>query len=123
MRKLLAILLLAVFILPLAPALLAATAPAESSLPACCRRTGLHHCSMRMAPSSGQPTLQAHCPFQQSSPFFAHSLSPLLIITLGLFASLLLAHPAGIPQTESRLRIARERSRHKRGPPAVPFLS
>jgi hypothetical protein len=40
---------------------------------------------------------------------------------VAVFASLV-SHPAGLAQTESRWRIARDRSRQKRGPPSQSLL-
>lgn len=123
MRKVLAITLLALFCLPFLQPLALALAPqtaAEQNLPACCRRNGAHHCSMRMSlPPSGQPTLQSHCPCEDQTSAPAHVVTPHHVVSPGLLASLLLAHPTGLPQTESRLRLAQERARHKRGPPSL----
>ena len=129
MRRLLSILLLAVLLLPLCTPLLAlAGAPGigDAGLPACCRRNGAHHCAMSAA---GRAQLAARtrqwstppqrCPFRtlalapsQFSPFTPATPAA------GLFSAVL-THPSGTAQTQSRLRIARERSRHKRGPPSL----
>lgn len=46
MRRLLSILLLAAFALPLVAPLLALAQDPDANLPACCRRHGQHHCLM-----------------------------------------------------------------------------
>jgi hypothetical protein len=46
MRRLLSILLLAAFALPIAAPALALAQDADAGLPACCRRHGQHHCGM-----------------------------------------------------------------------------
>src|SRR6202012_2193715 len=46
MRRLLSILLLAAFALPLVAPLLALAQDPDAGLPACCRRHGQHHCTM-----------------------------------------------------------------------------
>jgi hypothetical protein len=46
MRRLLSILLLAAFTLPLVAPLLALAQDPDAGLPACCRRHGQHHCAM-----------------------------------------------------------------------------
>ena len=126
MRRLLSILLLAVLLLPLGTPLLALGGAGDAGLPACCRRNGVHHCAMsvpgraQLAASTRQwSTPPQHCPFRtlalapsQSSPFTPATPAD------GLFSAVL-THPSGIAQTQSRRRIARERSRHKRGPPSL----
>ena len=59
MRRVLAILLLAAFGLPVVAPLLASGQDLEQSLPACCRRHGAHHC-MIGATHSNAPSVSAN---------------------------------------------------------------
>lgn len=132
-RRLIAILLFAAFVLPLALPVLALGQSAEDNLPVCCRRNGAHHCAMSMAersqlsknaasqePDAGERRFHAPmecCPFgatQAPSLHIASSLPTSLPVASDVF----FAHPAGVAQTESRRRMARDRSRQKRGPPS-----
>lgn len=131
----LATLLLALFALPLLAPLLALTTPAlnESDLPACCRRNGAHHCAMSMEAVSAMVRMQylsrprqfappvQPCPFRTTAlaPAAPNPFTPGFSATSSLFSALQ-CHPAGAIQTECRRRIARTRSRYKRGPPASP---
>ena len=128
MRKLVAILLLAVFGLPLALPLLAQGGIEDAGLPACCRRNGAHHCAMSMAQRSqtpaGAPAISApaeRCPYCAQAPATVHPESLTPGTADAIFADLV-SHPAVHAQTESRWRIARDRSRQKRGPPASTTL-
>lgn len=58
------------------------------------------------------------CPYrtQALAPSATNLLTPAL--TQVSIAAMLYSQPTGLPQTQSRLRLARARSRHKRGPPA-----
>ena len=65
----LAAVLLIAFGLPLATPLVAASTDSDSRLPACCRRHGIHHCTMGVAAAltSSEPALQAPpCPLYPS---------------------------------------------------------
>ncbi len=125
MRRLLSILLLAVLGLPLVSPLLAAGQDPEAGLAACCRRNGKHHCSMGLGPgdaAAGQsPRLQApaaRCPYCPRLAAVYHPLPLAAPPAQSIFAALV-SHPAGFAQTQSRLRISRDRSRQKRGPPSL----
>ena len=63
MRRLLAITLLVALGIPSALPLFAATGDSQKSLPACCRRHGVHHCSMGQVPGSGPAFTSTPCPF------------------------------------------------------------
>jgi len=66
LRRLLSIFLVAMFGLPLVSPLLALTAKSESNLPACCRRSGQHHCMM----SAGERApLAKHAPTAETQTF------------------------------------------------------
>jgi hypothetical protein len=120
--RFLASLLLALFSFSLiSPALLA---DADSNLPACCRRAGLHHCfltSQRTGPTG--PSLNAaRCPdFPGVRAVTAPGkLAGLAKTSQAVFAASI-SHPAAHAQTEARYRISYSRAGQKRGPPL--FLS
>jgi hypothetical protein len=58
------------------------------------------------------------CPFYPSALVPAHAERLALTVADAVYASLV-SHPVGVAQTESMWRISRDRSRQKRGPPAV----
>ena len=121
-RKLLSLLLLAVFSLPLLlPALALAQGP-ESNLPACCRRNGAHHCMMsaeqmqRLLNGIKASAPHSHC------PLYPAAITPLRHVDL--------AAPTASPALTSILRVAMEpvhtetraiaapdNTHHPRGPP------
>jgi hypothetical protein len=120
LRRLLAILLAALFTLPFVTPLLAQSR--EANLPACCRRAGAHHCQMAAIPTTGTHLL-AHnscCPLYPRAITSTHP-NPLANPAAQTDLTPVNTRPNAIPQTESRRRIARERTRQKRGPPT--FLS
>jgi hypothetical protein len=97
-------------------------ADANPDLPSCCRRTGMHHCSMGAPPVHGATLTKAmKCPL-----FPAASVTPLhnfakLAVRAESVATLLAGLPAGIVQAEARYRVSFNRSRQKRGPPSPLF--
>ena len=140
LRKLLSILLLLACVLPCVTPLFALGRGAEWKLPLCCRRNGAHHCAMhteepgRTTALDGNvphdsnvqdgnvPQLKAlmdrcpYCPATIASAHPHHAYGP----PQGeAQAAVTFSHPAGIVQSESRRRVARDRSRQKRGPPSV----
>ncbi len=128
-RRLLSILLLAVVGLPLAAPIFAATSGSESSLPACCRRAGKHHCmgAMEMGSEavasrpSSKPSVLApreNCPYAPASvASVLHDVfgAPVVMTDFDVLQS----HDAVVVQAESKGRISRIRSRPKRGPPTL----
>ncbi|QHS53506.1 hypothetical protein [Edaphobacter sp. 12200R-103] len=123
MRKVLAIALMAIFGMPLFAPLVASGALSEASLPACCRRNGKHHCSMTMRNggflADHAPAWQApleRCPYYPARTTTSPSSTLAMIAAPSIFAELV-SHPTGHAQTESKLRISRDRARQKRGPP------
>jgi hypothetical protein len=123
-RRLLAIALLAVFGLPFVPSLLALSLTSDSGLRACCRRNGKHHCFMaageqstlsQNVPAFSAPTEK--CPYCPASVAIVHGSVFAPPVAQAIYAGLI-AHPAVVPQTESKLQISRSRSRQKRGPPS-----
>ncbi len=102
----------------------------NSSLAACCRAHGKHHCSMKMEVLSAavqggnEPTFSTpfeKCPYTPSSPTAPHNdtFQPSL---RELISAETFVHSAEHPRTESKQRIIFDRSRQKRGPPTR-FLS
>ena len=122
--KLLAITLLALLCQPLVQPFLAWNATDKASLPACCRRNGKHHCMMSADEgatlSSDTQAFDAppqQCPYYPASIAIVHGDLFALPAAQAVYAGLI-AHPAVVAQTESKLRISRARSRQKRGPPS-----
>ncbi len=124
LRKLIAIALLAVFGLPSAPSLFAVTTRSESSTPACCRRTGKHHCMMSMAERSGLLSDQSgfsapleRCPYNPPALLSIHHSVGFVPPSGHAIYAGLVSHPSGVVQTECKRRISLDRARGKRGPP------
>jgi hypothetical protein len=123
-RRLLSILLLAVFGLPIATPLFALSGSQDSVLPACCRKGGKHHCmSMaqhnQLAGDGSQWTAPVdRCPYCPASVAVSHVDHLALTASQVIFAGVV-SHPAVHAQTESKRRISRDRSRQKRGPPSI----
>ncbi|MGD0796822.1 MAG: hypothetical protein ABR910_03775 [Acidobacteriaceae bacterium] len=127
MRRVLAITLLIACVSPLVQPILAATADPDAQLPACCRRHGKHHCSMRMADmmrmmsaSNAAPAFEAPpCPLYPAPatpPTFA---TATLRTSLPLSAQLLRT-PAPLVPIETRPAQTFTASANlKRGPPAL----
>ncbi len=122
MRRLIALLMMAVFGSFLCAPLLAASSDPQSMLPACCRANGKHHCMMRMR--EGEPAgVRIAAP--QTCPLFP-KWRPMQVLQQhaaqpgpATFYAALQSHPACHAQTEAQRRISFDRSRQKRGPPAV----
>jgi hypothetical protein len=127
MRRILSFVLPALLSFPLiAPFLLAGM---DSTLPACCRRNGQHHCSMpssmtadtTMVDDGAGPAIRpgfSRCPSYPVAtyPSSESKLAP-ATNSQAIFASIV-SHPAVQAQTEARHRVSFSRSRQKRGPPA-----
>ncbi len=127
-RRLLTMLLLAVFGLPFASPLFALGATGDAGLPACCRRAGRHHCAGGMG--AERTAVEQHenfhavpkqCPYAPKAVAAVH-IDPCAVPQGGNMDASLTAYAAGIAQAECTWRIAQDRSRHKRGPPSL-FLS
>jgi hypothetical protein len=124
-RKLIAMALLALFGLPFASTLFALTGRNEAKLPACCRRSGAHHCAMHDGATSGSNDDAAfrgpaqRCPFAPSAPVRA-SHTPLFgLPEANVIVSDVAHQPAVVAQAEGNCSIARDRARQKRGPPSA----
>ena len=130
MRKLVSILLLAVFGLPFALPMLAMGQNGEAGLPACCRRNGKHHCMMSMN-GSGELVVIHDSQFKapaEKCPYCPSSVAPAQPNPLAapqaaaaIYGSLV-SHPTGFAQIEAKRRISRDRSNGKRGPPTLTNL-
>ena len=128
LRKLLSIAMLAVFVLPLFSSLFALSVGSDGNHPVCCRRNGKHHCMMSMEERVQLASRESEswvpldkCPYCPPAVFLWRHSDPGTPPAVAIFAGLL-SHPAVQTQTESKRRVARERSRHKRGPPSLILL-
>ena len=97
----------------------------ESSLPACCRRNGKHHCmmaTMMMGEIPGHLVIAEKCPY---SPYaglavmLPHAFAT-NVLRANVRCAAVLAAP--VPQAEAGYRISFHRSRQKRGPPQPAVL-
>jgi hypothetical protein len=95
----------------------------ESSLPACCRRDGKHHCAMmemleKQQESAGPSfrTVARKCPlFPRGTVAFMTDQSPPPAV---IFAGSISKDPVYKAQSEILYRISYSRTRQKRGPPS-----
>jgi hypothetical protein len=102
----------------------AIAAVGESTVPACCRKSGKHHCMTHShANSTGTSvaSLRDKCPCVPQATVATHVEFSAPSSSQVIYAGLL-AHPAVAPQTEAGFRVSHSRARQKRGPPAF-FLS
>jgi hypothetical protein len=97
-------------------------ASASTTLPACCRRSGAHHCMGRMVTDPGPgrefsaiPNRCPRFPIASTAPQ-THSFVPNRSLSTGIP---LFTRPMALPQTEARYRVSFARSRQKRGPPVI----
>jgi hypothetical protein len=122
MRRVLALLMLAVFSFPLiAPVVLA---DAESKLPECCRRNGNHHCAMTMDEAASTPgaifrSIQQRCPLYPGALSTPVGGYVAVMKGSGAIFGAIVSHPAIQLQIEAGYRLSFSRSTHKRGPPVV----
>jgi len=125
MRRILAISLLAMFLLPTAMPLFAlGTKDPDANLPACCRRNGKHHCMMSMEMMQAMLSGTQVRAVPMKCPLFPRTLNTaqhnqLSTRAAALIFAELVSHPALHLQTEARARVARDCARQKRGPPAL----
>jgi hypothetical protein len=120
MRRLLSILLLAAFALPLVAPMLALAQDPDAGLPACCRRLGQHHCTML----DGNKDPSEHRVVAVCSVYPQHK----AVVVTGAKSLAAQASPRALVfsaaltpsvQAETHRRISRDRSRSERGPPSV----
>jgi hypothetical protein len=98
----------------------------QSSLPACCRRDGKHHCAMmdtsseqNEAPGAGLKGISNKCPNYPKTAAVRTFSKVLLLSASERFFAHIASHPTVQPQVEARQRISFSRSRQKRGPPIL----
>lgn len=118
MRRIFAILLMALISFPLiSPALLASDM--DSKLPACCRRNGSHHCSIMawQSHAAGPAIETGRC---LSFPVATAFLGNQTVSSPGMSQTIvggLVSHPASPTQAEALCRMSYSRAGQKRGPP------
>jgi hypothetical protein len=106
-------------------ALPALFADPESSLPACCRRDGKHHCAMMDMAGVDQDDGEAYWKStpQKCAQFPKTGASSCAAKTgprrTAKIAHLVSSRPTIAAQTEALYRISHSRSREKRGPPSL----
>ncbi len=118
MRRILSILLLFVFALPLvAPAM---SQTAQQRLLLCCRRGGTHHCvtSATMEDGNPAPTFREHCP-ANPQPTASGQAATWIMGNEASHNVAAIISPLRIRQVEAGYRVSFHRSRQKRGPPAL----
>jgi hypothetical protein len=115
------ILLLLTALLPLQP--LVASAQADSSLPACCRHNGTHHCMMTASTTLADSSTQASVR-PSPCPLWKITVSP-AVVAVGAAATALISLPAVaedvVVLAPSLLFVRLARSRSARAPPAADF--
>lgn len=124
LRRASAILLLVVFSFPLISPMLFARS--ESTLPACCRRDGKHHCSMESKADSPQPSgasalegAPSRCPLFPKGSTMPSAGKTSVPRPAWLLQAPVRSYPAATEQTEARYRISFSRVWQKRGPPSL----
>ena len=124
-QRMCAVLLLAILSSSLITPLLSAVTPA-STIPACCRKDGKHHCSMANMKQQHDDAAAATVKFTtgKCSQFPNPGTVPISCnadaqhATLILYAAIV-SHPTAHAQTEAQFRVSFTRSSQKRGPPAL----
>lgn len=93
---------------------------AEAALPVCCRRNGKHHCMMYMTWSRERrlTAVGERCPYDVAPPAIMVLPPYTPSAPASIFAGIL-RHPSVVPQTEAQFRVSFDRTRQKRGPPAL----
>jgi hypothetical protein len=125
-RRALSIVLLLLFSLPLISPLLALASSSDANLPACCRRNGSHRCFRTIHTDAPAPGTQLSAN-PKPCPAYPAIVAPLRHIDLSspktslIFAEIV-SHSTLKLQTEARARVALDRARQKRGPPASILL-
>ncbi|MBW4038137.1 MAG: hypothetical protein HIU91_04530 [Acidobacteria bacterium] len=128
LRSLLSILLFAVTILPTVAPMLSMGASAESSLPACCRRDGKHHCAMsadERAMLVGEDGASKTLRVSAVCDMYPQGHRALAAVHLSGYVPEMRAdrvvgavrEPSAASRAECLRRISFDRSRQKRGPP------
>ena len=119
MRRLLSLVLLAAFGLPIVAPMFALGQDPDAGLPICCRRHGKHHCAMLEARNkeSAAPSLIARCPFFPQSAVAPVTGAHLIVFHPPRLSASFAAAFAPAARTETHRPIARDSAHHKRGPP------
>jgi hypothetical protein len=125
MRRVISLSLMVLFSLALMTPFFAPDA--DSKLPACCRRSGRHHCMMRLMGEGnrrepGFTTVTEKCPCSPFSASAAHSQGSSTDAGDEFYAEIR-RHPACAPQTEALYRLSLLRSHQKRGPPSFSLIA
>jgi hypothetical protein len=110
MRRLAASLLLVLMFAGLALPMLLAR---ESGVPACCRRSGKHHCAM-LPQGDGFPTVTANCPYRRFTALTSHS-TPCSTAATALSVSLDCENSVAFEPPDVVLHVAG--NAQERGPP------
>jgi hypothetical protein len=118
LATLLAVLVSSLLILP------AFAASIKPDVPACCRKSGKHHCDMQAADHASESAVAASgkCPFFPHTSVAAHHEMNAGVQGAAIFAGWV-SHPSGSPQIEAVYRVSYQRSHQKRGPPSLFLLS
>jgi hypothetical protein len=123
LRKLIAITLLAIFGLPFGASLFALTPKSETNLPACCRRSGGHHCNLGVAERGGVSGRHEVVVSQEKCPFCPGALNVTTHPTKfrpshsRIIHAHLISYSTVTAQIGLRHRVLRNRSHSERGPP------
>ena len=120
MRRALALILLAGFSFPLIAPLFT-SGPDDAALPACCRRNGKHHCAMfaEVENSPRYQTVSGRCPYSPFSGVALMAPHAFAAHTEALTVTRAAGPAAVVREAEAGHRISFNRSRQKRGPPAL----
>ena len=120
-----AALLLAFFTFLVIAPLAANEETASTSLPACCRIAGKHHCSAQLGAKQKNLPDVAHvterCPYGPASPIFVHGDTYQSPLRASSFAAQV-TDPVLPVQSRTKKHLSFDLSQQKRGPP-TPFLS
>ncbi len=119
-QRLLAILLLCALSSPLMP--LTATRQGDSSLPACCRKSGKHKCALkeaalRQASAPAIAGIEERCPARPAFFTTVTSSHALLLRQSSLQVDSVVTHSLPLARTDALGGLPFSRSHQKRGPP------
>lgn len=119
MRRFLALFLVSVF--SALPLYLASLDGTKVQVPACCRRTGSHKCSMgaAVAAPEGAQSVGAKCPFSALTRPEAVITASLVTAPPQISTGLLTSWAAVSQYATTSLKSHSERSHQKRGPPSL----
>jgi len=120
MRRLLSLVLLAAFGLPIVAPMFALGQDPDAGLPACCRRHGKHRCAMLEArdKESAAPSLTARCPFFPQNAIAPVTGAHLIVFHAPRLSAPFAATSAPAARAETHRRNVRDSAHHKRGPPS-----